>query len=398
MDNNPLVKGIMKTERNGVIGKGLTIKAATDDDGWNEEADAAWKEEMIERPCDVTGRYNINQYIRKKYLAYRRDGDAATIFTDDGLWGIEGEQIGTPMKEDPKYYKIVNGLAFLNRTNRLLGYFVGKPSDYGYIKSDSYKKYKAKDVHFMADPERFSQSRGAPALTTSFNYIDQLCGYIDAELVAAKVNACFSMFISRKDEYGDDLPIHTKGTSSSGYDEDGDRQEKVKPGQILYGEPGESAAGIGQQRPGQMFDPFTLRMLSLIGRPLLMPLMLVTLDYSGATFMNSRGVYQEIRESWKTEQEDQVRPFAQQAWRWKIKQLMDRGKLTEREDAFRCEFKPNRWPYVDPYKQGMADKLDLENRTDNRSNMCDRGGYDFEEVEEQRQVEDGKIPAKKNDE
>ena len=114
--------------------------------------------------------------------------------------------------------------------------------------------------------------------------------------------------------------------------------------------------------------------------------------------MNSRGVYQEIRESWKTEQTDQVIPFAQQAWRWKIQQLMERKDgLSKKDDAFRCEIKPNRWPYVNPYQEAQADGMQLENRTTNRDIICDRQGYEFDDVEKQRQTEDKKIPVKVED-
>ena len=57
--------------------------------------------------------------------------------------------------------------------------------------------------------------------------------------------------------------------------------------------PGEDAKAIAAQRPNSEFDPFILRCLMFICRPMCMPLMLATLDYSGATFMNARIAYQE---------------------------------------------------------------------------------------------------------
>ena len=111
--------------------------------------------------------------------------------------------------------------------------------------------------------------------------------------------------------------------------------------------------------------------------------------------MNSRVAYQELHNAWIAEQDNRVKPFAWQAWRWKIQQLMERKDgLTEREDAFKCEVKCKRWPYVDQYKEAMADKVNLENRTINRDIICDQRGYEYEEVEKQRQNEDGKIPVK----
>ena len=33
-------------------------------------------------------------------ISYRRDGNAFTLFTDDALQAVEGEQVGTPSKKD----------------------------------------------------------------------------------------------------------------------------------------------------------------------------------------------------------------------------------------------------------------------------------------------------------
>lgn len=387
--NNPLATGLLETERDGVIGSGVTVQAKTGDDGFNKEIEAAWKEEMIESPCDVTGRFNFPQYLGMQYLGYRRDGDIATIFLNDKLQGIEGDCIGTPAgAKKPKFFDITNGIAFSNQGGRIIGYYIGKPDKWGYIKNDSFQKYEAGIVHHMFNPRRFSQSRGEPALTQSVNFIDTLCDYIDAELVAAKVNACFSMFVAQKNA---NLPnLYTKGISSTGLDDNNNRLEKMEPGTIMYGQPGEEAQGIGQVRPGQMFDPFVLRMLTLIGRPLCMPLMLITLDFSGATFMNARIAYQKVQDAWQREQEWVVKPFVSRVWRWFVA-----SKFEEREGMFGCEIECNRWPYVDPYKEAMADKLQLENKTTNRTVICSRQGRNFEEITSQR-VKEEKLIEDKN--
>jgi len=390
MRNNPLAKRLLKVEQNGIIGSGVKIQARTDDDGLDKELESAWKEEMLDKPCDVTGRLNFNQYVRKYFLAYRRDGDAATIFLDDELQAIEGEQIGTPVgrkKEMAKNFEVVNGIAYSKKTKKVVGYYIGEASDYGFIKSGSYEKYLADHVHLMFDPERFSQSRGEPILTSSVKLIDILCDYIDAELVAAKVNACFSMFI--KSEYPDIPAAYTKGISSSGLDEDDEPLEKMEPGIIMYGKPGEEAQGIGQTRPASQFDPFILRILSLIGGPLSMPLMLVTQDFSGATFMNARLAYQKVQEEWQAQQDNIVKPFVSRVWRWKLGRLLDtkRLKVNSNDKIFRHEILCRRWPYVDPFKEAKADEQQLLNGTISRTEICARMGRDFTDVTDELERE-----------
>ncbi len=375
--NNPLAVGLLETERDGVIGSGVTIQARTDDKGFNKEVEAAWKELMVEKPCDVTGRFNFNQYLGLQYLSYRRDGDVATIFVGDKLQAIEGDQIGTPygLVPKPEHFKIINGVAYSKKTEKLIGYYIGLPNKWGYIALANYKKFPADRVHFIFNPRRTSQSRGEPILTSSTTYIDTLCDYIDAELVAAKVNACFSMFISQKEA---ELPsAYTGGISETGEDpaNTDNKLEKMEPGTILYGQPGEEPHGIGQVRPGDSFDPFTLRMLSLIGRPLCMPLMLITLDFHGATFMNARIAYQKVQDAWVREQEWVVKPFVSRVWRWFIE-----NNFESKKGMFRHEIFCKRWPYVDPFKEARADEFQLKNRTTTRTAICARQGTDFEEV------------------
>lgn len=384
--NNPLVNGLLKIERNGVIGSGPKIEARTDDDKLNADIEAAWKEEMIQKPCDVTGRFNFNDYVRKYYLSYRRDGDVFTLFTAGKLQAIEGEQVGTLWSGNlrHKYYDVINGVAYSKKTGRVIGYYIGKPDRFGYIRNSNYKKYTAGKVHHMFDAERFSQSRGEPVLTPSINFIDTLCDYIDAELVAAKVNACFSMFISQ--DYPDVPDPYAKGISDSGEDVDGNKLEKMEPGIIMYGNPGEKAEGIGQTRPGSLFDPFVLRMLTFIGRPLCMPLMLITMDFSGSTFMNARLAYDKVQEAWQAEQDNRIKPFVSRIWRWKLQQLIDSKQIKTNmpaERIFRHEVFCKRWPYVDPFKEAKADDQQLKNGTTTRTIICARQGQDFGDVNNQ---------------
>ena len=377
--NNPLAKGLLKTERDGVIGSGVKIQARTNDKKFNEKAEKLWTEYMVQQACDVTGRFNFNKLLSTSYLSYRRDGDMLILFTDAGIQAIEGDRIGTPGKGiAAKQFTVTNGVATSNATGRVIGYYIGKPNNWGRIDAGSYKKFKAVDASHIFNPDRFSQSRGEPALTASIDWIDKLCGYMDAELVAAKVNACFTMFIKTDDENIPDA--YTDGVSSSGETADGSQVEKMEPGSIIYGGPGESAMGIGMTRPGNMFDPFVQRMLTFIGRPLCMPLMLITLDFAGATFMNARIAYQKVQEAWQGEQDFVVKPLVWRSYRWFIDKMIKESKLKDRSDKYACQVQCHRWPYVDPYKEGMADKIQLINGTTTRHKIIARQGDEYDEI------------------
>ncbi|HOU11459.1 MAG TPA: phage portal protein, partial [Clostridiales bacterium] len=383
MRNNPLINGVLKIERDEVVGEGVIIQARTDNEDVNRQIEDMWYEEMEQRPVDVRGQFDFSDILRLAYLSYRRDGDFFIIFLDDKIQAIEGDQVGTPYgdpNDNPKNYEVINGVAYSKTTLELLGYYIGQSDQkYGYIKPGTWKKYPAAVVHHWFNPERSSLSRGEPALTSAINYIDKLDKYYDAELVAATVNACYTMFVAKKDPSLAMPAPYTGGMSSSGYDSDNNRLEKIEPGVILYGEPGESATGIGNQRPGGMFEPFVLRTLSMISRPLCFPLMLMTGDYSGATFMNARIAYQQAQKNWRCEQKV-ISKFVSRTYRWKMTQWLNSGKIKDRRGIFNHEIYCNRWPYVDPTKEADADRQQIENRTLTRTEICAKQGRDFNDV------------------
>lgn len=382
--NNPLARGLLKIERDGIVGPGVIVKSNTGDDVLDAELDAAWKEEMINSPCDVTGQFNFHKCLRTGFLSYRRDGDFAGILTDDGLQNIEGDQIGTPTSgKKPAHYEIKNGVAVSKRTGRVLGYYIGKPDRWGYIQDSSYRMYKKEDVHHMFNPDRFSLSRGEPALTASIDWIDKICDSHDAVLVNLKVQACFTMFVARSNDYGDldfEAPEATDGSSSTGEDGQGNRLEKMEPGTILYGADGESAQGIGMNNPSAQFDSFMKSMLMMAARPLCMPMILVTGDFSGATFMNTRIAYQKVQDMWEPEQNDTLVPFARKLRMWKVAQWIEQGRFPNKAGIFGHVVRCRRWPYVDPYKEAMGDKVELANGTTNQTLICARKGLEFDEV------------------
>ena len=396
--NNPLVKGIFRKLATKIVGTSTKIQANTGDEGWNQAAEQLWKEEMVNVPCDVTGRFNIHAFLKKMYYTYCRDGDMFIIFVDndevEGIQAIEGDWVGTPYgRKMNEKFDVIGGVAISKKYKEVGGYYIGTPKKWGYIKNEDIQLYDADEVHHIFNSDRFSCTRGEPALISAVDTIDKLFGYIDAELVAAKINACFPMMITTKDSSGKPQP-YTGGVSSSGKDKDDRTLVKIDPGMIWEGEVGESAAAIGASRPASAFDSFILRIMMLIGQPVNLPLMLVTGDYSGATFMNSRIAYQEARDTWHDEQELIIKPFVRRLYLWKVQQWIKRKALKERDDSGQFEILCKRWPYVDPWKESKADEQQLKNGTTNRTIINARQGREFKEVTDQRAKEEKYLEEK----
>lgn len=392
--NNSIVDGMLQTERDDVVGpQGPAIESRAAG-GWAAAAERGWKATMLEAACDHTNRFNWPQFIRTAYMSYRRDGDFFAVYGADAIEWAEGEQCGTPLGRQGDHYKIANGVAF-KKSGRLLGYYLGTPNKWGTIEASSWRAVPAGQVFHMFNPKRFSQSRGEPALTSALKWIDMMDGYFEAEMVAARVAACFSVFVTRNDETGGLLPdpFGANG-SASGYDRDtGYLQEKIEPGVINYLETGEAVNSVGMNRPGDQFDPFVKFMMSLAGRAINMPLMLISGDYSHATFMNARIALQQVQATWMAEQDDILKPFVRRTWRWWVDKEIAAGRLADHPDKYDIEIYCHRWPYVDPVKEEKANEMALANRTTNRKIIVSAKGMDPAQVETDRQAEEAVIAA-----
>jgi capsid protein len=165
---NPIVKGLLATEAKGVVGSETKVEARTPDKGWNDAAEALWKAEMVDQPCDVTGPFNFHKLLNLAYKSYRRDGDDLLVFEDEALWLVEGEQCGTPYgMRGGESFEVTNGVATRRSDGRVIGYYIGKPDRWGFVQASSFSRYTTDQVHHIFNPDRVSYTRGEPVLVAA---------------------------------------------------------------------------------------------------------------------------------------------------------------------------------------------------------------------------------------
>jgi len=389
--NNPLVKGMLLTEADAVIGTRLNIQARTDDEVFNKESEAGFKEEMIDSPCDITGRFNFIQVMHKSFLNYRTAGDFFWLFLGDEFQMCEGSQCGTPMGlKDPDNFNVTNGVATSKKTGKVIGYYLGKSNKWGYIQPDSWKKYKAENVRHIFNPDRVTYTRGEPVLTSSVTSIKALWRNINDELDAASLNAMLATYITVSNPNRVPLP-YTLGRYPTGLTADKKKVEQLESMTVKYLNQDEKIDTIMANRPPQNFDEFVLRIIMLIARPLCMPLMIATQDLSGATFMNARIANQHWEKNLEREQAHVVKPSAGSLRNFWLRGWMKREKIKNiPEHPFRCDVICQKQKYVDPVKEAAADKIELLSGTVTVGQVQDKKGVDYREYLE-RQVREKKL-------
>lgn len=392
--NNPIVRGMLKIEANGVVGRSTKIEVRSADQIFNRDAETLWRERVVEQPCEVTGRFGFHKVLRTIFQSYRSDGDIFILFTDDGIQIAEGEQCGTPHgHRGGDLFDVTNGVATEKSTGRVIGYYLGRPDKWGMVHPDEVRRYTADQVAHVFNTDRFSYTRGEPALTSAVDWIDKLTRYADAALVAAHMQACFSIFIEKQSPLPG-LPQPTKGaaldTSDSGY-----AHTKIEPGMIWDANPGDKAYGLNATQPTPVFDSFILRCLSFIGRPLCFPLTYVSGDFSGATYMNMRFALDLTRDNFMQEQDEVLVPLLHRWHRWQMERWIAAGELKNPPpDWPRRLIRCKRWRYIDLLKDAQADILLLQNQLKSRRHIMGDRGDDFDE-ETDEMAEDRKILKQK---
>ncbi|MFH1574533.1 MAG: phage portal protein [Acidobacteriota bacterium] len=395
--NNPIVKGMLKIEANGVVGRSTKIEVRSSDEVFNTDAETLWRERVVEQPCEVTGRFGFHKALRTIFQSYRADGDIFVLLTDDGIQIAEGEQCGTPHGiKGGDTFDVTNGVATRKEADgpgrpagQVIGYYIGRPDKWGFIRPNNFQRYTADQVAHVFNTDRFSYTRGEPALTSAVDWIDKLTRYADAALVAAHMQACFSIFIEKQSPLpGLPQPASAVAldTSDSGYS-----HTKIEPGMIWDANPGDKAYGLNATQPTPVFDSFILRCLSFIGRPLCFPLTYVSGDFSGATYMNMRFALDLTRDNFMQEQDEVLVPLLHRWHRWQMERWIASGELKNPpEDWYKRLIRCKRWRYIDLLKDAQADILLLENQLKSRRHIMGDRGDDFDE-ETDEMAEDNKV-------
>jgi lambda family phage portal protein len=234
---------------------------------------------------------------------------------------------------------------------------------------------------------RPGQTRGVPFLAPVLSLFKDMAEYIEAEIVAARVAACFSMFIKRTDPYGGQVAATTETNSSD------QRIQNIEPGMVLYGNPNEEATPINPLRPGTNFDPFTVRLLRSVGAGIGQPYEIFAKDFSRTTYTSGRMSLLEAWREFGVVQDWLNTKFNQPTYDDVLEEafLMQRLDLPgyyENLDAWR----ETQWiapvrDWVDPEKEANAIVIELENNLTTASEVIAARGGDWEKVYAQRGVE-----------
>ena len=381
-----------------VIGMGIRPQArvrkadGTLDERLNAEIERHWKV-WAKKYADITG---YGSFADLQHMALRR-------------MVVDGEIVAHPVMDRPGPYPMAIQMfesAHFDGS-RDTGGFHRKRLIQGGVEVNA--DYRPTRYHFMAldgtdrtwelpasqvlhlyRKNRPHQTRGVSPLANVMGRIRDTDEFNDAELIAAKVSACFAAFITRKDGAGAGrFPLATDGT--------GQRRRSLEPGMIETLAPGEGVDFGNPNRPNANAPDFTKLQMRRVSAGQGLSYEAVSRDLGGVNYSSGRLGGEEDKSSYRILQQFMVDHFCEPIWERFVESLWLSGKvalpgfLDDRERYTASAWTPPGWAYVNPQQEANADSTRLESGTTTRTRICAAQGLDFDEIVEERAREERKM-------
>lgn len=364
---------------NNVVGPGVGMQAQVRvergttagqlNDRVNDEIEDVWRMWSRAENCHMGGALHFSDFERAAMGQVFETGEAFIRLHAVQQPGspvalclelIEAERIA----EDyivPEY-RLENELRMgieVDRYGKPIAYWIRDrhPSEVRYKvdQVDSVERVPADQIIHLRVIDRWPQTRGVPWLHAVARRLNDMDGYSEAEIVAARASASYMGFVVSPDG---STPM-ADGDVYAGEQ----RQLALEPGVIEALGPGEDIRFHDPSRPNTAIDPFLRYMLREVAAGVGVSYESLSRDYSQSNYSSSRLALLDDRDLWRVLQQWWIRSFREPLHRRWLESAVLYGALSSiqlsdylgrREHFERVRFKPRGWSWVDPTKEVEA--------------------------------------------
>lgn len=404
--NNPHAAATMNAYVGYVIGRGMEPQATVAEDPsgaapderfdeWNEKAEALFA--MWARSCDVSGSTLAPESFADCQDLFLRkvveDGETFVHFVVDrsnpvvplGLEFIEPESLDesvTNWNGNP----VDMGVELDKRTHRPVAYHVvGGTNSYQDV--GDRRRIPASRMLHAFKRHRPHQHRGYPGMAAVAQKFFQLDEFVDAELIANKIGACFSVFVTSPPGAGQQDILNTQNGVT---DSDGNTLSTVQPGIIGHLPNGASVNMLQPQRPGATFGMFTEYILRTMGAGAVggISYEAISRDTSKSTYASGRMSQQMDYQTYRAVQDWVKRKLCAPVWRKFVDLAILEGRLEaptfydvgieNKEFWLRHEWIPAGWPTgINPVQETAAARESMRAGLTTLAQECAQYGRDW---------------------
>lgn len=378
-----------------VVGTGIKPQARTGNEELNRRIEALWREWTAAENCDITGQQNFAELqamlLRRKIV----DGEILIkkVVTRKGrhplkLQVIKSDLLSSFLMYAPKTSNIIRSGVELNDHLRPLAYWIDRKSPDGYVEYNPDRIPAEQIIHLWtrAQPD---QIRGISDLAPIIKRLKDTQDYIDAETVAARIAACFSVFITTGDGAAGGLGRFNVNAK----DKEGKQLSAIRPGMIKYLAPGEKIDTANPSRGLTNARDYVAIQERLAGAGLGLSYELMSRDFNTSSFSSARQGMLEDRKTFEPMQEFMAAHLCAPIYREWMDLCVMAGSLDipdyfERRATYQTvEWVTPGWSWIDPQKEVQADIAAIQNGGKTLAQWCAERGYDWREQLEQMALE-----------
>lgn len=390
--NSDLAESAVTALLRNVIGAGIIPQAKVRNrngklnNDLNKKIEKAWAKWAEPENADIRG---ISNFYELQEMALRRmmyDGEILVNKTSQGSYLplsiqlIEAENIGAVSITNGKN-NIINGVE-VTEHGRPVAYHVSQTDPMG-LRSFDTVRLSTDQAFLLFKPKRPSQIRGISLLALVLRRIHDIDEYMDADLIAARVAACFSVFVTSQNSARQSalLPRDKKGRPNI----------TMAPGMVRHLSPGESIEFADPKRNAGTASEYSATQTRRIASGLGMSADIVARNISG-NFSAARQNLLEDQKTFRQVQKFVITHFCMPIWKAFIDALYLAGELPSDYLANKDKYQEVAWlapgwSWIDPVKEVNANKEAIKSGLTTLEDVCAASGRDWEEVLEQRKLE-----------
>jgi lambda family phage portal protein len=369
-----------------------------------EKAFADW---MRVGNCDVTGKHSFFDIQNLFAKGVAREGEVLirkVYGKEAGPYGFALQLLDTDRLDVLKNEILDNGGAIkmgveINQFGKPVAYWIRPkhPGDSAYytVAGVAYQRIPADEIFHLFIPLRPEQNRGVPWMHSAIMRLQNLGGYEEAAVIAARVGAAKMGFFTAPEGDGTAL-AQDQGTDGSLY-------TTAEAGEFGVLPPGYGFENFNPDYPHQQYGDFVKANLRGIASGLGVAYNTLANDLEGVNFSSIRSGVLEERDNWMVIQRWMIENFLDPVFKeWLKFALLNKMIVLPngstlpmaKYDKFNaCTWRGRRWQWVDPLKDVEANVMAVNNGFKTREAVVSEQGGDLDDVfmglkAEQDQIEE----------
>ena len=368
--------------------------------GANAGLEDAWKDWSRPDYCDVTRRYSLTECLSLAAAEWATDGEVLIRLWEGPSFGpygfmieiLDPDLLDENWNQEPQgnLPKIRQGVEF-DRFGAPAAYwmFTRHPNDASLDRARV--RVPADQIIHAFIPRRAGQSRGIPHAAAIMTTIKMLDGYVEAELVAARV-ASATMGAVIDQQNGDGPAINPNATGDEGGNQNAIPAE-AEPGSMLdlRGQ-GAQLAMWDPQHPTSAFPDFTRMMSHQVAMGFGISYGTLTGDLSQANYGSLRVGMLDERDHWRRFQQFFVVHVLDRIYRRWLKMALLNQRVSGITDFdatrwTRVLWQPKGFDWIDPLKDVQGELIEIQAGMNSITRACASRGVDHEEILQERAEE-----------